>query len=58
MMACPNPGVKNNKTKIEKLGCADNWEGKYISFGSVDYMSVAIGICVGVALTYGFYQFF
>lgn len=57
-MGCPNPGVKNNKSKIEKLGNVDNWEGKYIAFGSVDYMSLAIGICVGVALTYGAYQFF
>jgi len=57
-MSCPNPGVKNNKSKIEKLGNVDNWEGKYVPFGRVDYMSLFIGICVGAALTYGLYQFF
>ena len=57
-MSCPNPGVKNNKSKIDKLGTADNWEGKYLSFGSVDYMSLFIGVCVGVGLGYGLFQLF
>lgn len=57
-MACPSPKLKNNKQKIEIQATSDNWEGKYVSYGSVDYMSLFIGICVGVTLTYLFYTFF
>lgn len=57
-MGCPTPKLTNNKNEIEKQANADKWAGKYLAYGSFDYASIFLGICIGAIATYMFCQAF
>jgi len=45
----PNP--EKNKLVIEAKAKKDNWQGQYLPFGNIHYMSLAIGCCIGAIAT-------